>query len=158
MDQFMSNNIPSGLLTVLPKYSQHFIPMELRVSLPQPMSTIFSSELKRKTIKSTPSWIWKKISSVCCFGGTVLSHWRTNSKAKQEGNMDQLSTWSCHCQFGDSNYFHEHWESCKNHCDEELLPGGTRLQQWSYQVFIIKKNSKSPSFINALCIYQMKTV
>ena len=38
MDEFLNNGIPAGILTVLPEYSMNFIPLELRVSLPEPMS------------------------------------------------------------------------------------------------------------------------
>ncbi|KAK4014747.1 hypothetical protein OUZ56_027255 [Daphnia magna] len=48
MDEFMDNGIPAGILTVLPQYSMNFIPLELRVTLPEPMSSLFSLELKGK--------------------------------------------------------------------------------------------------------------
>lgn len=50
MDEFMDNGTPAGILTVLPHYSMNFIPLELRVTLPEPMSSLFSLELKGKPL------------------------------------------------------------------------------------------------------------
>ncbi|EFX67064.1 hypothetical protein DAPPUDRAFT_331416 [Daphnia pulex] len=50
MDEFMDFGIESSLLTVLPDYSKNFIPLQLKIALPSPLSKIFSSQLRGKPL------------------------------------------------------------------------------------------------------------
>nr|CAH0103511.1 unnamed protein product [Daphnia galeata] len=50
MEEYMNSGIQSALLTVLPDYSKNFIPLQLKVTLPDPLSKIFSSHLRGKPL------------------------------------------------------------------------------------------------------------
>ena len=50
MEEYMNSGIQSALLTVLPDYSKNFIPLQLKVTLPNLLSKIFSSHLRGKPL------------------------------------------------------------------------------------------------------------
>lgn len=50
MDEFMDSGIESSLLTVLPDYNKNFIPLQLKIVLPSPLSKIFSSQSRGKPL------------------------------------------------------------------------------------------------------------
>lgn len=50
MEEYMNSGIQSALLTVLPDYSKNFIPLQLKVTLPNPLSKIFTSHLRGKPL------------------------------------------------------------------------------------------------------------
>jgi hypothetical protein len=50
MEEYMDFGIQSALLTVLLDYSKNFIPLRLKVTLPNPLSKIFTSHLRGKPL------------------------------------------------------------------------------------------------------------
>ena len=50
MEEYMDSGIQSALLTVLPDYRKNFIPLQLKVTLPNPLSKIFTSHLQGKPL------------------------------------------------------------------------------------------------------------
>lgn len=51
MNSFFENDIPCGLLKILPEFSHHFIPKEIQIPLPQAMGNIYLKELEGASIQ-----------------------------------------------------------------------------------------------------------